>query len=74
VSEPRLNRAGIPILDPPKQTNRLPKQCPSPGDHRWGPPVEIDRVWDAAFDEVSVRCVSACRWCGVKDTYWRVIR
>lgn len=24
---PRLDRNGIPILDPPKQTNQLPKNC-----------------------------------------------
>lgn len=34
---PRLDRNGIPILDPPHEANKLPPTpCKTPEDHDWG--------------------------------------
>ena len=71
ASRVRLNRSGIPVLDPPGR-NFLPKSCP-PREHDWGPPREIKREWFGTWYEpgVEVTYEQTCRHCGVRDTYSR---
>ena len=63
---PRLNRAGIPVLDPPG-VNHLPKGC-RPSQHEWrkvgSQYVETD--WYSESD--CSRDEYRCRRCGARDS------
>lgn len=56
----RLNRNGIPILDPPHEANKLPREC----DHFF---VIVSRRFDHTdyvMDEDYFEIESRCRYCG----------
>lgn len=59
---PRLNRNGIPILDPPREANRLPREC----EHFY---VIVSRRYDHTdwmADEDYYRVEARCRYCGAR--------
>jgi hypothetical protein len=67
----RTNRNGIPILDPPREANKLrPSPCRIPEDHDWGPPAQSDEEYDYILDDGATRFTQKCRRCGTTDSYW----
>jgi hypothetical protein len=69
----RLDRNGIPVLDPPGQNRLRPSPCRIPSDHNFGPPIEIDSEEDYVMGYVSTCYEQKCRRCGTVDRYWRTI-
>jgi len=68
----RLDRNGIPILDPPKQANRLKPYCP-PGRHDFGPPSELGRRYDYDMGELVVSYRAVCQRCQTSDVFTKRI-
>ena len=69
----RLNKNGIPILDPPGQNHLKRRSECVPGEHDWGPPTVIRTVpGDWVYMEPDRDVLQQeCRRCGTKDEYTR---
>lgn len=68
-AKPRLDRNGIPILDPPHEANKLRPCCKTPEDHVWGDIRVESEDRDELPGYVIIHYAQACRRCMVVDRW-----
>jgi hypothetical protein len=66
----RLNKNGIPILDPPG-VNKLPRRTAClPTEHSWGVPTRVTTEQDFVYGTLATCYKQTCKRCGEVDEYW----